>query len=293
LNHGAFGARDTHLTPKREQLKRQGKTATIQFASDLHLEFEHRPQDRVQVPIARGTTALVLAGDIHSDIPGMDTFVRDLARRVPIVMVAGNHELFGHELNDTYRQLKDWAASIPDVHFLENERVEIDGITFVGATLWSNFDHANPRLMTRAATMMADYAVIADRDDPRGRLRPARILAEHERSIEFITRGLRSLDPARTVVVTHHAPSLASSRVKGEDWDLLYGSDYDALIRECGPALWIHGHVHQSFEYSVGRTTIACNPRGYVGYGENGRFDPSRTITLRINGPRNTGERTV
>lgn len=41
--------------------------------------------------------------------------------------------------------------------------------------------------------------------------------------------------------------------------------------------LWIHGHVHGSFSYSVGSTRVACNPRGYPlaggGY-ENPAFDP-------------------
>jgi predicted phosphodiesterase len=261
--------------------QRRRKPIRIQFTSDLHLEFEHRPQDRLQIPITRGTTALVLAGDIHSEITGMDSFVRQLAKQAPVVMVAGNHEFFSHEMNDMRADLAAWAASIPDVHFLENQTVEIDGVTFVGATLWSNFDDANPRLLKAAPSMMADYGVIADRNDPRGRLRPARILAEHMRSIEFIERELRARDPGRTVVVTHHAPSLTSSHVKGEDWDRLYGSDYDTLITDCGPALWIHGHVHDSFEYRVGSTTIVCNPRGYLGYGENPRFDAARSITLK------------
>jgi Icc-related predicted phosphoesterase len=51
-----------------------------------------------------------------------------------------------------------------------------------------------------------------------------------------------------------------------------------------GPALWIHGHVHESFEYTIGQTKVACNPRGYVRYGENAGFDPGRQLTLRRTG---------
>ena len=258
------------------------KPYTIQFASDLHLEFERRPEDRLQLPIAPGTTVLVLAGDIHNDPAGLDAFVRPLAKRVPVILVAGNHEYFTHELNSLREQLSDWATSIPDVHFLENQTVEIDGLTFLGATLWSNFDDARPALLKKSTSMMTDYAVIADRTDPRGRLRPERILREHQQSIAFLERELRAGDRTRTVVVTHHAPSLRSTRQKGEDWDCLYGSSLDALIEDCGPALWIHGHVHDSFEYNVGRTTVACNPRGYLGYGENPRFDASRCFKLRV-----------
>ena len=260
--------------------KPRRKQHQIQFVSDLHLEFEHRPQDRLQLPVARGTTTLVLAGDIHSTIEGMDDFVRNLAKQVPVVLVAGNHEYFTHEFESHREALRTWAASIPDLHFLENDAVEIDGITFLGSTLWSNFDHAHAALMKKSTSMMADYAVIADRTDPRKRLRPERILKEHQHSIAFLERELRARDPSRTVVVTHHAPSLRSTRAKGEDWEHLYGSNYDALIEDCGPALWIHGHVHDSFEYTIGRTTVACNPRGYLGYGQNAAFDSFRAFTI-------------
>lgn len=256
------------------------KPCRIQFASDLHIEFERGPADRVRVPVARETDAIVLAGDIHNDLAGMDDFVRELARRAPVILVAGNHEYFTHEFNGFRELLAAWAASIPDVHFLENRAVALDGVTFLGATLWSDFGGADPRLMKKAPTMMTDYAVIADAAGPQHRLTPERILAEHRQSLAFLDRELRARDPARTVVVTHHAPSLRSSGCKGEDWDRLYGSDLDALIEQCGPALWIHGHVHESFEYAIGRTTVACNPRGYLGYGVNAAFDPARSITL-------------
>jgi Icc-related predicted phosphoesterase len=29
-------------------------------------------------------------------------------------------------------------------------------------------------------------------------------------------------------------------------------------------ALWIHGHMHESFDYEVYGTRLVCNPRGYA-----------------------------
>ena len=66
----------------------------------------------------------------------------------------------------------------------------------------------------------------------------------------------------------------------GEGWDKLYGSNYERLMLDYEPAAWIHGHVHRSLEYQVGKTTVACNPRGYVRYGENDDFVPARTTTI-------------
>lgn len=28
--------------------------------------------------------------------------------------------------------------------------------------------------------------------------------------------------------------------------------------------MWLHGHVHDSFDYRVGRCRVVCNPRGYA-----------------------------
>lgn len=255
---------------------------SIQFVSDLHLEFERREEDRLALMVAPRADVLVLAGDIHNDLAGLEAFIGPLAKQIPVVLVAGNHEFFTHEINDTYAHLAQWAASVPNLYFLENRSVTLAGLTFIGATLWSSFGEGDAALMKKATGMMTDYAVIADRTAPRNRLTSQKLLELHRRSVDFIESELRSCERADTVVVTHHAPSLRSTRFKGDDWDRLYGSDLEALINERGPALWIHGHVHESFDYRVGQTKIACNPRGYVRYGENSEFDPVRTIHVPI-----------
>lgn len=68
----------------------------------------------------------------------------------------------------------------------------------------------------------------------------------------------------RTVVVTHHAPHPDSvhPRFAGNLLNPAFASDLSALM---GPAdLWIHGHVHDSFDYQVNGTRVIANPRGYA-----------------------------
>jgi Icc-related predicted phosphoesterase len=36
-----------------------------------------------------------------------------------------------------------------------------------------------------------------------------------------------------------------------------------ATIDAYQPALWVHGHVHNSCDYRVGATRVVCNPHGY------------------------------
>ena len=46
--------------------------------------------------------------------------------------------------------------------------------------------------------------------------------------------------------------------------------------------LWVHGHTHDSFDYTINGTRVVCNPRGYVidGVNENARFDPDLVIAI-------------
>ena len=50
------------------------------------------------------------------------------------------------------------------------------------------------------------------------------------------------------------------------------------MIEEQRPALWVHGHTHDSCDYQVGVTRVVCNPRGYED--ENKRFDPELVVTV-------------
>jgi hypothetical protein len=49
------------------------------------------------------------------------------------------------------------------------------------------------------------------------------------------------------------------------------------------PDLWIHGHMHDSFDYRVGAGRVICNPCGYLrrgGGNENAAFDPDLVVEL-------------
>ena len=37
-------------------------------------------------------------------------------------------------------------------------------------------------------------------------------------------------------------------------------------------ALWIHGHMHDSFDYEINGTRVVCNPRGYTPFELNPDF---------------------
>src|SRR4051794_18041088 len=84
----------------------------IQLLSDLHLETEaYEP-----LP-APGAELLVLAGDIDSRWVAFERF-RDWPQ--PVLLVAGNHEFDGRELNDAWPALRTRCEAL-SITLLERE----------------------------------------------------------------------------------------------------------------------------------------------------------------------------
>ncbi|TSE13470.1 hypothetical protein C1D09_003815 [Mesorhizobium intechi] len=87
-------------------------------------------------------------------------------------------------------------------------------------------------------------------------------------------------DVAAVIAATHHLPHAKSipSRFEGDLLNAAFASDLSEVIESGRPALWVHGHTHDSCDYKVGSTRIICNPRGYED--ENGAFDPALVVRM-------------
>jgi Icc-related predicted phosphoesterase len=42
-----------------------------------------------------------------------------------------------------------------------------------------------------------------------------------------------------------------------------FASSLDEFVAASGVRIWVHGHLHDSADYSIGSTRVICNPRGY------------------------------
>jgi hypothetical protein len=83
------------------------------------------------------------------------------------------------------------------------------------------------------------------------------------------------------VVVTHHAPSRKSigPEYLGSALNSVFASNLDHLVDRAD--LWVHGHVHNRCDYTIGDGRVACNPRGYAGMEWSG-FDPSLVVEVAL-----------
>lgn len=86
----------------------------------------------------------------------------------------------------------------------------------------------------------------------------------------------------KTVVLTHHAPSPGSVRPRfaGDPPTPAFVTDLDRLMDASRVALWVHGHTHDPFDYTVHGTRVVCNPRGYAPHQLAQGFRPGLVVEI-------------
>lgn len=237
----------------------------VQVVSDLHLEwYEDRGRKLLdELSWNVEADAVILAGDIGcmGRLRGtLELAFTFLSARFPrIFFVPGNHEFYGSRASVALEKLRKLASQHPKVTMLEPGVIGSCGDRrVVGATLWFPFAPGNQE----HAHEMTDFEVIKH-------FRPW-VYEQNAEHVAWLTEAVREGD----LVVTHHLPSRRSipARYAADPTNAFYLCDLEPLIIERRPALWAHGHTHDSFRYSIGATTVVANPRGYPGQ-ENQQFD--------------------
>jgi len=245
----------------------------LHVLSDLHIEFGDFD------PPVTDADVVVLAGDIGVGTQGIRWAAERFTDR-PVIYVAGNHEFY-HQDIALLDELKGQATD--RIHVLENDRVVIAGVRFLGCSLWSDFalfgEAERFFAMQKAGQRMNDFALIRNR----GRLfAPGDARRLNAASRDWLAARLAEPFAGSTVVVSHHAPSIRSvpARFSGDPLSAAFASDLEAMLDADRTALWIHGHLHDSFDYEIHGTRVLCNPRGYTPDALNPAFRPDCVVEI-------------
>jgi Icc-related predicted phosphoesterase len=256
----------------------------IKDISDIHLEFWGEIFMDIDVPNNEGADVLILAGDIilaDKAKKFVPWFERICSYYKNVIYIAGNHESYHYSLFKTYDKLKEYLSHIPNLHILEKETVEIDGVTFLGATLWSDMNRKDPLSIHAIQNYLNDYRTIRyGKNENYRKLLPQDTITEHYKTLEFLRNDLKNCEKA--VVVTHHAPSFLSvGREFKDDYYINggYSSDLSEFILDHPQIkLWFHGHHHSVSDYVIGETRVICNPHGYPG--QDTGFDVGMAVEI-------------
>lgn len=282
----------------------------IQLLSDLHLEVH--PQFVPQP--AADANVLVLAGDIGSYQSGSllqdDSFGLERFSPLPqyggwpcpVIFVPGNHEYDAQDWDEAHVRLRRICDRLGLI-WLERDTAVLDGVRFVGTTLWTDYD---------AIALLDDQVQAGDL----GRLLKLRdksfraanfylsktggtrhgqpFLAEPMREQALVCQNWLRAALAQpfdgpTVAVTHFAPSLRSSDPR---YGLVPGTAgfcnaLDDLLPQA--QLWLHGHLHTPVDYlaqgqradgSAWQCRVHANPLGYARKNEQNQFQAAQSLPL-------------
>ena len=250
----------------------------IRLLSDLHTEFR-LPYTTHPMSTYRGEDVLVLAGDIASGSTNtmrVIKFFKDLGFP-KIIFVAGNHEYYGGDYDDFNTKMTSKCAEVDGVYFLNPGSVEIDGVLFVGGTLWTNFGD-NFFSKSAARRGINDFRVIKNFSVDRCE----QVYYDH---VGYIKYQYESRKPQqKTVVVTHFLPARECIAERFQGPDLIndyFANDLGDYISNMSDTTWLFGHTHDATDIVLGDTRVVANPHGYYTAIDDGvGFDAFKTIEL-------------
>lgn len=242
--------------------------------SDLHLEFG----SGFCLPEKTEADILILAGDIitFDNYKPLGRFLQDWNK--PVLFVAGNHEYYTQTpMDEEDSTFSEWLKSNhPNVHFLRDESISIDGVYFFGGTMWTHFNGGDLKAMDAAHCQMNDFRLIKKSDG--SSLLPSDTLGLHDHYVEKLLAWFERGLTGPRVVISHHAPVInPKTQYMGSPLMPAFNSlDMQDIIEKYQPDLWIYGHTHECDDQAIGKTLIVSNQLGYPnrhGGFECARFD--------------------
>jgi Icc-related predicted phosphoesterase len=249
-------------------------------------------------------TILVLPGDLWEcdkifSFNGWSWIATMSKRFKSVVFCLGNHDYWSTNFDKIHKKI---AAHIQDqgltnVFCLENSSVTLDGIRFIGGTLWTDMQRGDPLAVMAATTTMNDFRYIRTGINY-SKFNTSTWLDAHRATRRFIFETLNSDAVTPTVVLSHHLPSFMciSPAFEHGPYGPYYASTLDAEIHDAAAntnlVAWFHGHTHDTCYQDKLGIPIIANPFGYLssqeqfdaGVAQNQKFDPHSLYEIVIDG---------
>lgn len=244
---------------------------TIQYMSDLHLEFKDNVEFLRQLPMKATGDILILAGDtmyLDNDEMRHSDFIRWAADNYErVILIPGNHEYYGD--HDLKADESSWELKLySNVSYYNNKVITIGDTDIILSTLWSYIPVENRQPIRyflndfhRISYKGRDFTT----DDYN---------LEHSESLAFLKSAIAGSKARHRIVVTHHVPTRYCTPKKLlviRDGTLsdAFTVDLTEYIDSAQIDYWIYGHSHVNLGVTIGRTKVTSNQLGYVFRKEN------------------------
>lgn len=209
---------------------------------------------------------LIMAGDIgYPTDEHYWLFLRDCANIYKhVICIPGNHEYYNQyfnidQINSIIQQKSlEIFNDNHNFHYLNNSCVTLNGIKYIGTTLWSQL---NPIFKRDIVLQLNDFNYIKLKHLKKLTFDEYNNL--HQRDLAWLTNEIETTENSNFVVITHHLPSskLNHPKYKNSTINSAFSTNLDHLIKS---KLWIAGHTHTHITKLINNTNIVVNPLGYI-----------------------------
>ena len=187
-------------------------------------------------------------------------------------------------------ELKEYVDKIDNVHYLDGEMIEIEGIKVAGASLWYDYSYGLERGIQAWEIQKYFLEVM---NDSRNIMKPTvhtphvydhfskpktfiDNLAYASEQKEKLLKVVKETDP--DIIVSHIPPDheLCEGTGKTSKYPLLSGSLYSCDTSEFDPyingKMWVFGHIHDAVQLEKRGCQFLAAPFGYYGREKNNPF---------------------
>jgi predicted phosphodiesterase len=232
----------------------------ILHLTDLHLEFNKNLIDFSSVINTKVAKVVVLTGDIAGGTHSLPFIKHLISLGYIVIYILGNHEFYGHDIDELINEWRKISKNIDNFHFLEGDSVVIDDVEFFGTCLWTSVgtrnkdEFADPLLKyhIKDFSSIKNWSVEKMKD---------RFYSSFENLQQMIDKS----NANKKVVLIHYLPSYESIHESyfGSPQNPLFASELGYYFAYSDVKGIFHGHTHTKCDYFLGDCFVRCNPYGY------------------------------
>lgn len=247
---------------------------SFQLFSDLHLE--HYGKNPPQIPPEADN--LILAGDITTPCT-INKFISFLTyctdKWQHIYYICGNHEFYkGGDINKLKEKYRDICSKFPNIHFLDNEHIIVNGVAIYGFIAWTPLDNY---IIRYGWENLCDFEFIKIGTSS---ITPKMMVKISTNELEIFKSFIEKIKTEEiqcdSVLVISHFPPIRQGTSSPEYINSRLNSyfSWNNIMEniECSKLkVWVSGHTHWSYDFIKSGVRYISNQIGYPG--ENVEFN--------------------
>ena len=189
--------------------------------------------------------------------------------------IPGNHEYYYSDIQERSGRLNEKVRD--NILLINNTSIVHHQIKFVFSTLWTTISTINQFTIQHR---ISDFRVIKNMGQA---FTPGDYNQLHRICLQFLKNELLENDSEKTVVVTHHVPTMLNypEKYKGDVLNETFAVELYDLINDSNIDYWIFGHHHQNIcDFVVNKTRLISSQLGYVRFREHLGFKNNTCIYI-------------